>query len=157
MRFWWWGRPRTSGDANQPMTSPDKWRLFMESNGLPHLEDSLLRQAFSHPSYVRELGQSAANSNQRLELLGDAVLDLVMAEYLYHRYPEEPEGELTRRKAAMVRRTALAQVATRLGIGDLLLLGHGEEETGTLSPTTRRIAWASVPSPSTVPGAWALT
>jgi ribonuclease-3 len=112
------------------MTSPDKWLSFMESNGLPRMEEALLRQAFSHPSYIRELGQEAASSNQRLELLGDAVLDLVMAEYLFHRYPEDPEGELTRRKAAMVRRTALAQVATRLGIGDLLLLGHGEEETG---------------------------
>jgi ribonuclease-3 len=112
------------------MTSPDKWRQFMEANGLPRMEDALLRQAFSHPSYVREQQQPAANSNQRLELLGDAVLDLVMAEHLYHQYPQEPEGELTRRKAAMVRRTALAQVAQRLGLGDLLLLGHGEEETG---------------------------
>ena len=130
MRFWLWGHRRSDGGAGRTMTSPDKWRQFMAENDLPDMEDGLLRQAFSHPSYVRELQQSAACSNQRLELLGDAVLDLVMAEYLYHRYTEEPEGELTRRKAAMVRRTALAQVAARLGLGDLLLLGHGEEETG---------------------------
>jgi len=112
------------------MTSPDKWRQFVKANNLPRIEDALLRQAFSHPSYVRELQQPTATSNQRLELLGDAVLDLVIAEHLYHRYPEESEGELTRRKAAMVRRTALAEIAQRLGLGELLLLGHGEEETG---------------------------
>ena len=130
MRFWWWDRRRNDGGPGRIMTSPDKWRQFMVRNGLPRMEDEFLQQAFSHPSYVRELQQPAAFSNQRLELLGDAVLDLVMAEYLYHRYPEEPEGELTRRKAAMVRRTALAQIAQSLGLGELLLLGHGEEETG---------------------------
>lgn len=130
MRCWWWGRRRTDGARGRIMTSPDKWRQFMKDKGLPRMEDSLLRQAFSHPSYVREQQGAAADSNQRLELLGDAVLDLVMVEHLFHRYPEEPEGELTRRKAAMVRRTALAQVAQRLGLGELLLLGHGEEETG---------------------------
>ena len=130
MRFWWWGRRRSDGGPGRIMTSPDKWRQFMHDNGLPRMEDALLRQAFSHPSYVRELQQPAATSNQRLELLGDAVLDVVIVEYLYDRYSEEPEGELTRRKAAMVRRTALAQIAQRLELGDLLLLGHGEEETG---------------------------
>ncbi len=130
MRFWWWGRHRSDGGPARIMTSPDKWHQFMKDNGLPRMADALLRQAFSHPSYVRELQQPAASSNQRLELLGDAVLDLVMAEHLYHQYPEEMEGELTRRKAAMVRRTALAQIAQSLGLGDLLLLGHGEDETG---------------------------
>jgi ribonuclease III len=130
MPFWWWGRRPNDGGSGRIMTSPDKWRQFMVRNGLPRMEDDLLQQAFSHPSYVRELQQSAAYSNQRLELLGDAVLDLVIAEHLYHRYPEDPEGELTRRKAAMVRRTALAQIAQPLGLGELLLLGHGEEETG---------------------------
>ncbi len=130
MRFWWWGRRPRDGGQGRTMTSPRKWRQFMVRNGLPRMEDALLQQAFSHPSFVRELQQPPAASNQRLELLGDSVLDLVIAEYLYHHYPEEPEGELTRRKAALVRRTALAQVAESLGMGDLLLLGHGEEDTG---------------------------
>ncbi|HEY3398290.1 MAG TPA: ribonuclease III [Armatimonadota bacterium] len=102
----------------------------MSEHSLPCMEESLLRQAFSHPSYVREHQQPAASSNQRLELLGDAVLDLIIAEYLYEHYPEDPEGELTRHKAALVRKSTLAQVAGGLGLGDMLLLGRGEEETG---------------------------
>jgi len=112
------------------MQAANQWREFIEKNGLPDMDESLLRQAFLHPSYVREQGLPGAASNQRLEFLGDAVLDLVMAEYLYSHYPEESEGKLTSRKAVLVRRTALADLADALKLGEMLLLGRGEEETG---------------------------
>lgn len=112
------------------MQAASPWREFIEEEGLPEMEESLLRQAFSHPSYVREQGWPSAASNQRLEFLGDTVLDLVIAQYLYLHYPEEPEGKLTSRKAALVRGAALVGVAESLKLGDMLLLGRGEEETG---------------------------
>jgi ribonuclease-3 len=112
------------------METEDELQAFISESGLSQMKLPLLRQAFSHPSYVREQDLPASESNQRLEFLGDAVLDMIIAEYLFERYGQDPEGNLTRRKAAVVRRTTLADVATRLGLGDLLLLGKGEEETG---------------------------
>jgi ribonuclease III len=99
--------------------------------GLPAEQDlELLRQAFAHGSWVREQGLDAIASNQRLEFLGDAVLDLVLAHGLYCSSPDLTEGELTKLKAALVRAEALAEVARRLELGKYLLLGRGEEETG---------------------------
>ncbi|MGC9318276.1 MAG: ribonuclease III [Armatimonadota bacterium] len=98
--------------------------------GLDYVPDELLEMAFRHSSYVREQGLDELASNQRLEYLGDAVLDLVFASYLYSMHPELPEGDLTRMKAALVRRSALATVARELGLGEYLLLGRGEEITG---------------------------
>lgn len=92
--------------------------------------EELLRLAFRHTSYVQEHGLDELASNQRLEYLGDAVLDLVLAAYLYETYPELPEGDLTRRKAALVRQSALASVARELDLGRYLLLGKGEEASG---------------------------
>jgi ribonuclease-3 len=112
------------------MCADEKWSSFSEQNGLPPTEEVLLRQAFSHPSYVRELHEPAHASNQRLEFLGDAVLDVIMAEWLYRQYPEEGEGELTRRKAALVRKSTLAEIAREMNLGEMLLLGRGEEDTG---------------------------
>lgn len=126
----WLGLLRSRHRAAPEAARADKWQQFIQRNGLPEMEEALLRQAFSHPSYVREQGQPPATSNQRLEFLGDGVVDLVIAEYLFERYPQEPEGELTRRKAALVRRTALAEIAREIGLGEMLLLGKGEEETG---------------------------
>ena len=90
----------------------------------------LLRLAFQHTSYVQEHGLAEVASNQRLEYLGDAVLDLVLAAYLCETYPDLPEGDLTRRKAALVRQSALASVARELDLGRYLLLGKGEEASG---------------------------
>jgi ribonuclease-3 len=90
----------------------------------------LLRLAFRHTSYVQEHGLNEIESNQRLEYLGDAVLDLVLAAYLYEAYPDLPEGDLTRRKAALARQSALAAVARELDLGRYLLLGRGEEAGG---------------------------
>ncbi|MFW5868793.1 MAG: ribonuclease III [Armatimonadota bacterium] len=100
------------------------------SLGLPGVPEHLLRLAFTHNSYAREHGLDEPASNQRLEFLGDAVLDLVFAAHLYEQYPNLPEGDLTRLKAAVVRKSALAAIARRLDLGQYILLGRGEEITG---------------------------
>ena len=92
------------------------------------ISPELLRQALSHRSFCAETPMQA--SNERLELLGDAVLGLVVAEHLFASYPELPEGDLARVRAAVVSTLALAPVAGSLGIGDALLLGKGEEVSG---------------------------
>jgi ribonuclease-3 len=106
------------------------WRKLTRKLGLPPIDNKLVQQAFAHGSYVREQGLPQAASNQRLEFLGDAVLDLIVAEELFRLHPDLPEGELTRRKAALVCAPALAEVASELGLGEHLLLGRGEEDSG---------------------------
>lgn len=95
---------------------------------MPHL--SLLNTALTHPSYAFENRANPVESNQRLEFLGDAVLGLVVAEFLYRRFPNKTEGELTRMRAALVCEPTLAQVARKLDLGRYLLLGRGEELSG---------------------------
>jgi len=92
----------------------------------------LLDVALTHDSYAHERSRpgSAAISNERLEFLGDAVLGHVVARDLYERFPNEPEGSLSRRRASLVSREALAQTARRLDVGPLLLLGKGEAAAG---------------------------
>jgi ribonuclease III len=90
----------------------------------------LLAGAVVHRSAPNERPAACPASNERLEFLGDAVLDLIIAEDLYRRFPEAPEGELTRYKASLVSELALADVARDVGLGSYLLLGRGEEETG---------------------------
>lgn len=89
----------------------------------------LLVAALTHPSYIAEHPNEGVH-NQRLEFLGDAILGAVVADYLYHRYPEHSEGQLTRMRAAIVCETSLARIANSLRLGDLLRLGKGEEITG---------------------------
>ncbi len=90
-------------------------------------ERGLLLQALTHSSYLNENPGAAPASNERLEFLGDAVLGMLTAEYLYHSFPDLPEGELTSLRAAIVRAEELAAWARDLELGDLLLLGKGEE------------------------------
>ena len=91
---------------------------------------SLLQNALTHTSYANERWHNSLLSNERLEFLGDSVLGMLVAEYLYHNFPNRPEGELTRMRADMVCEQTLAAAATRIGIGEHLLLGHGEEQGG---------------------------
>ncbi len=97
--------------------------------GVKPLPDDLLRQALTHASYLNESGASTG-SNERLEFLGDSVLGMVIANELYRRYPLAGEGELTRMRADIVRGSALAATATRMGLGEHLILGRGEEAAG---------------------------
>ena len=91
---------------------------------------SLLQNALTHSSYANERWHNSLLSNERLEFLGDRVLGMLVAEYLFRNFPNRPEGELTRMRADMVCETTLAAAANRIGLGDYLLLGHGEEQGG---------------------------
>ena len=91
---------------------------------------SLLQNALTHSSYANERWHDSLKSNERLEFLGDSILGMVVAEYLYRNFPDRPEGELTRMRADMVCETSLAVVANKLDLGSHLLLGHGEEQGG---------------------------
>ena len=91
---------------------------------------SLLQNALTHSSYANERWHNSLLSNERLEFLGDSVLGMLVAEYLYRNFPDRPEGELTRMRADMVCEQTLAAVANRIGLGEHLLLGHGEEQGG---------------------------
>lgn len=100
--------------------------------GVQFRDKQLLQQAFVHRSYLNELLSNNAQllDNERLEFLGDAVLSYFFSELLYRRFPDEKEGGLTNLRSALVRRETLARLATQLHLGDYLLLGHGEEESG---------------------------
>ena len=91
---------------------------------------TLLQNALTHSSYANERWHNSLMSNERLEFLGDSILGMVVAEYLYHQFPERPEGELTRMRADMVCESSLAVIAAKIGLGEHLQLGHGEERFG---------------------------
>ena len=90
----------------------------------------LLQNALAHSSYANERWHNSLMSNERLEFLGDSVLGMLVADFLYRSFPDRPEGELTRMRADMVCERTLANVAHGLGLGQHLLLGKGEEQGG---------------------------
>ncbi|MBD3918206.1 ribonuclease III [Paenibacillus sp. PR3] len=90
----------------------------------------LLKQAFTHTSYVNEHRGKPIEDNERLEFLGDAVLQLLVSEHLFLTYPNRPEGELTRMRASIVCEPSLARFAELLGLGACVMLGRGEEQLG---------------------------
>ncbi len=100
---------------------------LQEKLGYEFAQTDLLRQALTHSSYGNE---NHLPSYQRLEFLGDSVLGVLVAEYLYHKYPNLPEGELTRRRAALVCEDALVVVAKNLHLGKEISLGRGEKPFG---------------------------
>ena len=91
---------------------------------------ALLENALSHSSYANERFHNSLMSNERLEFLGDSILGMMVADYLYRNFPDRPEGELTRMRADMVCEQSLAVIANKLGLGQYLRLGHGEEQGG---------------------------
>lgn len=91
---------------------------------------SLVQEAITHKSFAHENPKEAPSFNERLEFLGDAILSLTISEYLFRRYPEFSESQLSRLRAYTVRESTLAEVAERLNLGDYLRLGKGEERTG---------------------------
>ena len=106
------------------------WKKFQEEIGYSFKDTSLLIQAMSHSSYSNEIGQTHLDCNERLEFLGDAVLELVSSEFLYNEYKNVSEGELTKMRANLVCETALAFDAKSIGLNNYLLLGKGEDLTG---------------------------
>ena len=91
---------------------------------------TLVQNALTHSSYANERWHNSLMSNERLEFMGDSILGMVVAEYLYRNFPDRPEGELTRMRADMVCEQALSVVADRIDLGRHLLLGRGEEQSG---------------------------
>lgn len=91
---------------------------------------ALLQRALTHRSYLNENPDYPLEDNERLEFLGDAILDFITGEYLYHRFPEMPEGRLTNLRSALVRTETLAYFAAQLNLGEHIFLGRGEEESG---------------------------
>lgn len=89
-----------------------------------------LKKAMTHKSYANENRGENIKDNERLEFLGDAVLDLVISEYIFRHYPDYPEGELAKTRAVVVSAPTLARIAKKIGLGQYLLLGRGEEMTG---------------------------
>ena len=107
------------------MVKPD-FNTFQSSVGLTFKEPKLLEQAFTHRSYLNESSRTDLDHNERLEFLGDAVLELATTDYLYRRYPDQTEGDLTTYRAALVNTVTIGQVAEELGMNDYLLLSRGE-------------------------------
>jgi ribonuclease-3 len=107
------------------------WTPFETIIGLSFRNKDLLAQAFVHRSFLNENPRIGFDHNERLEFLGDAVLELVVTDFLYRTYPESPEGELTSYRAALVNAVTLAEVAQEIGMNDYLFLSRGEaKDTG---------------------------
>lgn len=101
-----------------------------EKIGYQFKNAQLLETALTHSSYANERHSPACRSYERLEFLGDSILGIVTADFLYHREPELPEGRMTRLRAELVCETSLHKVALELGISEYMRLGRGEEHTG---------------------------
>ena len=112
------------GDARESLSTVEQLLK------LPFKNRELLKLALTHTSYANEHPDEAQGSNERLEFLGDALLDLVVAQDLYKRYPDMDEGQLTQLRSAVVRGETLANVARRLEVGRYLRMGQGEAASG---------------------------
>jgi ribonuclease-3 len=116
-------------DDNQGEVRQVNPHTFAEQIGVRFEDPLLLVRALTHRSYLNENPESLED-NERLEFLGDAVLDFLVGAWLYNRFPEMPEGNLTRLRSALVRTENLAQFAERIDLGNAMLLGHGESDGG---------------------------
>ncbi|PFK46096.1 ribonuclease III [Bacillus cereus] len=108
----------------------EAFKTFQQKIGITFRDEKLLIQAFTHSSYVNEHRKKPHEDNERLEFLGDAVLELTVSQYLFQKYPTMSEGELTKLRAAIVCEPSLVRFANELSFGNLVLLGKGEEMTG---------------------------
>lgn len=107
------------------------FEVFEKSIGIEFKNKDLLKQAFTHRSYLNEHRNTSLAHNERLEFLGDAVLELVVTKFLYEKFPEHDEGDLTAYRSALVNTYTLSDTATKLGMNSFLLLSKGEaKDTG---------------------------
>lgn len=121
---------KTYRDKNVAQKRKRMFKQFQEKNDLQFNNEKLLIQAFTHSSYVNEHRKKTFEDNERLEFLGDAVLELTVSQYLFNKFPLMSEGELTKLRAAIVCEPSLVIFANELNFGDVVLLGKGEEMTG---------------------------
>ena len=108
----------------------EKRRRLQETIGYTFFDGSLLEQALSHSSFTNEHRSLNLPDNERLEYLGDAVLELSSSDFLYHNYPDMSEGEMSKMRASLVCEPALALCARQIGLPECIFLGKGEENTG---------------------------
>lgn len=107
-----------------------KFTSLQENLNYKFKDSNLLELAMTHSSYANEHKMDIVDNNERLEFLGDAILNLIVSQYLYKKYPNHPEGELTKIRAKVVCESSLAYAAKKIDVGKFLLLGKGEEATG---------------------------
>lgn len=110
------------------MSNTVDFHTFEQKIGIQFNNKALLRQAFIHRSYINENKGSQLDHNERLEFLGDAVLELVITDYLYRKYPNNTEGDLTAYRSALVNANTLAEASVKLGVNEYLLLSRGESK-----------------------------
>jgi len=135
-------RRKVSADSKKKIPTGNGLAKRLELDSPPN---RLFTIALTHPSYLFENPESGLENNQRLEFLGDAILDFVVAEYLYLSFPERPEGELTKMRAAVVNESTLARTAKKIGLGEELLLGKGEQLSGGRErPSILADAWEAL-------------
>lgn len=116
-------------DNSQENPVPESPKILIDRLELPVSNQSLVQRALTHRSYMNE-NSDALEDNERLEFLGDAVLDYVVGAWLYNRFPEMNEGELTRMRSALVKTDQLANFANEIELGQAIRLGKGEEDNG---------------------------
>ena len=105
-------------------------KKFQDKIGYQFKDEQLLKQALTHSSYANEKHLKKLSDNERLEFLGDAVLELTSSEFLFANYPKLTEGQLTKLRASIVCEPTLAMCTEEIGLGDYLFLGKGEDQTG---------------------------
>lgn len=110
------------------MNLSEKYLNFEKKMNITFANKSLLQQAFIHRSYINEHKGTNLSHNERLEFLGDAVLELVVTDFLYSKYPDTPEGRLTSYRSALVRTESISASARDMGMNDLLMLSKGEAQ-----------------------------
>ncbi|QDI90551.1 ribonuclease III [Salicibibacter halophilus] len=122
--------PKKKNKIHASENHVQKFRNLLSKLELHFNDDQLLYQAFTHSSYVNEKKHRADSDNERLEFLGDAVLELCVSQYLYRRFHTMQEGEMTKLRAAVVCEPSLAELARSYHFGSLVFLGKGEDLTG---------------------------
>lgn len=120
-------------DGRRADDQPLETKRFMEVLGVSFENSDLLEQALTHSSYKNENQSAGRTDNERLEYLGDAVLDLAMSEILVRKFADDREGSLSKKRASLVNEDVLAAIASEVGLPDLLRLGKGERQTGGLA------------------------
>lgn len=105
-------------------------RVFEKKLGYKFKKPALLKKALTHKSYTNEMKLSPLEHNERIEFLGDAVLELAISHLLMETFQDQPEGELSKLRAAIVNENQLAELARKIGLGGFLYLGRGEDQTG---------------------------
>ncbi|MDM7913864.1 MAG: ribonuclease III [Candidatus Eisenbacteria bacterium] len=129
MLFPWLGR-RSSRGVQRPKAVEEAIAPFERKTGVRLRDRATLQQALTHRSFLGSNGGDPVRSNERLEFLGDAVLELVVIEYLYRVFPLDREGDLTKKKSLLVSKAVLADRAEALGLGDFILLSDSERDSG---------------------------